>query len=44
MQNISLKAKKQDHHANDMFISEFEKEESLSNLIPEIYKNRHVKN
>lgn len=32
-----------DQHATDMFISEFENEECLWNMIPESYKNHDVK-
>ena len=40
---MSLKTKKLNQSATKMFISEFEKEESLWNVMSEIYKNRDAK-
>ena len=40
---MSLKVLKLDQGATEMFVSEFEKEESLWNVMSEIYKNRDVK-
>ena len=40
---MSLKTKKLDQGGTEMFISEFELEESLWNAMSEIYKNRDVK-
>ena len=40
---MSLKTKKRNQSATKMFISEFEKEESLWNVMSEIYKNRDAK-
>ena len=44
MHNLSLKTKKLDQHAIEMFISESEKKESLWNVTSESYKNRNAKN
>ena len=41
--NMSSKAYKIDQGATEMFISEFEYEESLRNVISEIYKNGDAK-
>ena len=43
VRNMSLKVLKLDQGATEMFVSEFEKEESLWNVMSEIYKNRDVK-
>ena len=40
---MSLKSKKLDQGATEIFISELEKEESLWDVMSEIYKNRDVK-
>ena len=40
---MTLKFKKLDQGTTEMFISEFEKEESLLNVISEIFKNRNRK-
>ena len=41
--DMTLKTKKLDQGATEMFISEFEKEESLWNVMSEIYKNCDAK-
>ena len=43
VRNMSLKTQKLDQGATDMFISEFEKEKSLWNVMSAIYKNRDAK-
>ena len=40
---MSLKVLKLDQGATEMFVSEFEKEESLWNVMSEIYKNCDAK-
>ena len=40
---MTLKTKKPDQGATEMFISEFDKEESLWNVMSEIYKKRDAK-
>ena len=40
---MSLKTKKPDQGATEMFISEYEKEECLWNVMSEIQKNRDAK-
>ena len=40
MLNVTLKTKKLDQGTTEIFISEFEKEGSLWNVISEIFKNR----
>ena len=40
---MTLKFKKLDQGTTEMFISEFEKEESLLNVISKIFKNRNRK-
>ena len=44
MQNVSLKIKKLDQDAIEMFISEFAQEKSLQTVISKIYKNYSQKN
>ena len=40
---MSLKTQKLDQGATEIFISEYEKEESLWNVMTAIYKNRDAK-
>ena len=40
MHNITLKTKKLDQSTTEVFISEFEKEGSLWNVMSKVFKNR----